>query len=165
MHCFGIWSSSDKWLTWRIIWQGSPLFREIGTNNILVKIPSYLYRLSCSYLVPWDLGSLVPRGMEEETTWEWRPRDTSIWVIWVRYSTKAWSHISLDPVPGFLYILRDLWFARNVLKIFLSSKLAFLHQNFQGNSVRMSFSPGDLIWAKMRGYPHWPARVSADKFV
>jgi len=78
MHCFGIWSSSDKWLTWSIIWQGSPLFREIGTNNILVKIPSYLYRLPCSYLVPWDLGSLVPRGREEETPWEWGPRDTSI---------------------------------------------------------------------------------------
>lgn len=28
----------------------------------------------------------------------------------------------------------------------------------------MSFSSGDLIWAKMRGYPHWPARVSTRNF-
>ena len=31
-------------------------------------------------------------------------------------------------------------------------------------SRKMSFSPGDLIWAKMRGYPHWPARVSSIYF-
>lgn len=164
MRCFGIWSSSDKWLTRSIIRQGSPLFWETATNNILAKIPTYLYRLPCSYFVTWDIGSLVPRERGEETPWGWGPGDSRIWVRY-RSFTKAWSHISLGLVPGFPYTLRDLWFARNVLKIFLSSKLAFLHQNFQGNSVRMSFSPGDLIWAKMRGYPHWPARVSADKFV
>ena len=32
------------------------------------------------------------------------------------------------------------------------------------DSLKMSFSPGDLIWAKMRGYPHWPARVSSIYF-
>ena len=25
----------------------------------------------------------------------------------------------------------------------------------------MSYKPGDLIWGKMQGYPHWPARVSS----
>lgn len=37
---------------------------------------------------------------------------------------------------------------------FRPSKLLLL------DNLKMSFSPGDLIWAKMRGYPHWPARVS-----
>lgn len=32
------------------------------------------------------------------------------------------------------------------------------------DNLKMSFSPGDLIWAKMRGYPHWPARVSIRYF-
>ena len=32
------------------------------------------------------------------------------------------------------------------------------------DSLKMSFSPGDLIWAKVRGYPHWPARVSSIYF-
>ena len=32
------------------------------------------------------------------------------------------------------------------------------------DSLKMSFSPGDLIWAKMRGFRHWPARVSSIYF-
>ena len=32
------------------------------------------------------------------------------------------------------------------------------------DSLKMSFSPGDLIWAKMKGFPHWPARVSSIYF-
>ena len=32
------------------------------------------------------------------------------------------------------------------------------------DSLKMSFSPGDLIWAKVRGYSHWPARVSSIYF-
>lgn len=32
------------------------------------------------------------------------------------------------------------------------------------DNLKMSFSQGDLIWAKMRGYPHWPARVSIRYF-
>ena len=31
-------------------------------------------------------------------------------------------------------------------------------------SRKMSFSPGDLIWAKVRGFRHWPARVSSIYF-
>lgn len=25
--------------------------------------------------------------------------------------------------------------------------------------MRMEFVPGDIVWAKIKGYPHWPAKV------
>ena len=27
------------------------------------------------------------------------------------------------------------------------------------------YQPSDLVWAKMRGYPQWPARVSSNCYV
>ena len=35
--------------------------------------------------------------------------------------------------------------------------MAFDADKLLGNK---RFKPGELIWAKMRGHPHWPARVS-----
>jgi hypothetical protein len=35
-----------------------------------------------------------------------------------------------------------------------------LDYNLRDLAINMTFQAGDIIWAKMKGYPHWPARVS-----
>ena len=40
----------------------------------------------------------------------------------------------------------------------------FRFTNLLLDSRKMSFKPGDLIWAKIRGFRHWPARVSSIYF-